>query len=310
MANPTQSAPVHLGTAPIAATAVAPVPVDPSAGIGALVLLSAMWGSGYLAADLALTDGFGPLWLQSSRLVVAGGLLCLLAWRQGSPFPRRASVLATGTLAWTVGSGLQTVAQQTVPPGTTALIMGLGPAVAVSMSSAVEQRLPSRLEGAGLVLGLVGLTLLVGPSLGLSSGVLWLMLACLGWSGAAVWESKICCGAGALATAALQTCAGGIGLTILALSLGEPLPSVGTTGLAGWLWLTVICAALGLPLWLWLLRVLSVSTAMLQATLSPMIAAGLGWLLLGESWTLLGKLGMLGVLLGAGLTLRGAPQRS
>ena len=269
-----------------------------------LVLISTLWGSGYLAAEVALADGFGPLWLQGSRLLIASGILAWLARGQGHPFPRRVSVLATGTLAWTVGSGLQTVAQQTVPPGTTALIMGSGPVVSVALGSLLDRRLPSALEGIGLAVGLGGLALLVGPSLGGSAGVPWLLLATVGWSGAAVWEARSGCGAGPLAIAAVQMGIGGIGLTAMALFFAEPLPHLGLAGLAGWGWLTVACAALGMPLWLWILRILPMSVAMLQCTLSPVVAAA-GGMVLGETWPAAGKVGMVAVLLGAWLILRG-----
>ncbi len=149
---------------------------------------------------------------------------------------------------------------------------------------------------------------MIGPELGLSHGVLWLFFACLGWSGASVWESRAACPAGPLSTAAVQMCVGGVGLAILALVCGEPAPIVDAQGLLGWLWLTLICAVIGMPGWLWLLRVLPMSTAMLQATLSPMFAAWLGWFLLGERWSLAGQLGVAGVLFGAWLTVSGSTE--
>lgn len=283
--------------------AVYGVAAHPAAGLAALLFVSFAWGAGYVGTGTAIRDGFGPLWFQSTRLFAAASLLGGVAWYQGYRFPRLRSAALSGVLAWAIASGSQTLAQQSITPGTAALVMGTGPLVAVGMDSLLRRARPLGHELAGLAMGLVGLVLLIGGSPQLDPAVFLLLLACVAWSSSSVIEARRNDGSHPLAVASLQMFAGASGLALVALLSGEALPHPGLRGALGWGWLGFVCAGIGMPLWLWVLRVLPMSTVMLQASLSPLAAALLGAVLMGERWNAAGLVGMVLIALSAAITV-------
>ncbi len=252
-----------------------------------LLAVSVLWGVGYVAGSQALAGGFGPLWLTSTRLILPGLVLAGLARALGRrPVDRSAlpGVIASGMLAWAAGTGFQTIGQQSVPPGTTALILAGGPSVAVALQALKTRVVPSQRALAGVLVATGGIALLVGPAdLSLGGGIGWILAACVAWAAAQVWEAGRT-GPSApdpLSVASVQVMAGGIGLGLAALITGEPLPSPTTTGWFGWSWLMAGCTVVGLPLWLWVLRQLPIHVSMLQGLISPVVALGLA-VMLGE----------------------------
>lgn len=249
--------------------------------------MSVVWAGGYVAAGTAVgpEGGFGPLWLTGSRLLLAGSLLTAFARHRAVSFPARSvlpSILASGVLAWLGGSGMQTIGQQTVPAGTTALVLGAGPLVALGLASLRERRPPTVRDAAVVAMGLVGLCIAVGPA-GTGPGLGWVIAACICWTAASVWESwRGDSGGHPLAVGGLQMLAGGVAVCALALATAEPAPTPSLEGWLGFGWLAIPCAAVGMPLWLYVLRSLPVSIAMTQSTLTPVAAAVLSTLLLGE----------------------------
>jgi O-acetylserine/cysteine efflux transporter len=249
--------------------------------LAGLMAVSLLWGAGYVAGAQALAGGFGPLWLTASRLLVPGVLLSVLARVLGRrPVDRAAlpGVVASGVLAWAMGTGFQTVGQLTVPPGTTALILAGGPFVAVGIDAFRTRTWPHPRALIGVALATGGIALLVAPSgVAWSGGVGWVVAACVAWAAAQVWEAGRT-GASApdpLSVAALQVLAGGVGLAVAAVVTGEPLPVPTDAGWLGWTWLMAGCTVVGLPLWLWVLRLLPIHVSMLQGLISPVVALGL-----------------------------------
>jgi probable blue pigment (indigoidine) exporter len=280
------------------------------ATVGLLLLAGVIlaWGSGPLAVDRALAGGMGPLWLAATRLLVAGSLVLIVARLRGRPVGLgRAWVRVglTGLLGWSVGNGLQVVAQQDVPSSVAALLLGLSPALAVLLDAAWARRWPGLCRVIGVVAGLVGLVWLVGGGgLGLVGPwpVLLLLLAALGWGAAAVWEARSSTAVAPSVSAGWQMLSGGLGLGLSALALGEPLPLATAEGWGAWAWLTLVCGALGFLGWVEVLRRVPVPLAMTQPGLSTLVAVGLGAAFLGER---LGPEALPGVglvLLGAGLS--------
>jgi drug/metabolite transporter (DMT)-like permease len=133
----------------------------------ALLALYIVWGSTYLAIRFAV-ESIPPFFHAGLRFLIAG--LILLTWRKaaGDPLPTRkqwASLFVVGTLLLLGGNGLVSWAEQTIPSGIAALIVG-----AVPMFLVVAEAIrpggvkPTARVIIGLLIGFFGIYLLVGPS--------------------------------------------------------------------------------------------------------------------------------------------------
>ena len=286
-------------------------PVSPSApihgiGLAALALVVLLWGSGPIAIGVGVSPegGFGPLWLASTRILVAGALLLGVGWARGLPiWPEGGPVRSwiAGIVGWSFGNGAQIVAQTETTASVAAVIVGLSPALAIAFDAAWSRRLPALHHVAAVGLGLGGVALLVGGAGGALAPVpvALLLLAAAGWAFAAVLERQRPLRAAPSVSAGWQMLAGGAGLALAAVATGEPLPAPSTLGWLSWAWLALACAAVGFLAWIEVLRRLPVTLAMTQPTLSTLVAVWLGAALLGEA--LHGA-----ALVGVGVTLAGA----
>ncbi|TVQ94499.1 MAG: hypothetical protein EA397_02180 [Deltaproteobacteria bacterium] len=274
-----------------------------------LVAVVLLWGSGPLAIGLGVGDegGFGPLWLGSSRLLVAGGLLVVLSGLRGGglwPTGGLWRPASAGLIGWSVGNGAQIFAQTEASASLAALIVGLSPAFALGLDALWARRRPAAHHLLAVALGLGGLALLVGGGAG-DETALWaigaLLLAAVGWAAAAVSEQRRPVLTSPTLSAGWQMLWGGAGLTVAALASGELLPAPTLVGGLAWVWLTLPCAALGFLTWVEVLRRLPVAIAMTQPTLSTIVAVWLGVRFMGDSLSTSAGLGMGVTILGAAL---------
>src|SRR3989304_8633579 len=150
-----------------------------------LATVYVVWGSTYLALRYGL-EGFPPFLLGGIRLLAAGGALYLIARSRGSVSPtgvewRNAAL--TGTILFIGGLGFVTMAEDNgVGSGLVASAVAVMPLWA-ALWSGLFGRWPTRLEWAGLVVGLSGVVMLsregdfrgtvVGTVLMVASPILW-----------------------------------------------------------------------------------------------------------------------------------------
>ena len=257
----------------------------------------AVWGSTYLVTTTLLPDG-RPLLAGALRALPAG--LLLLAVTRRLPTGSwwwRAAVL--GTLNIGAFFALLFVAAYRLPGGVAAVLGAVQPLVVALLAlPLLAQPLRARtfvLGGAG-VAG-VALVVLTDAARLDAAGVL------------AGLAGTVCMGAGVvltkrwgrpvpvLAFTGWQLAAGGILLLPLALAV-EGLPSTVTAGeVGGFLYLAVVNTAVAYVLWLRGIGLLPADRVSFLALLSPVVAAGTGWVLLGQS---LGPLQLAGVVLALG----------
>ena len=293
-------------------------PVAMTARYGARVWLGlgtiyVVWGSTFIALAIAVRD-LPPFLAMSLRHLTAGALLLAFALPRGDraadPVGRRqvASAFVFGGLLFVTGHGALAWAQQTVPAGTAALIVGSIPIwMALFDRIGFGRRLP-RSAYAGFALGFAGLAFLFDPFGGGSVdrvAALVIVLSAMCWAAGSLYSRDAPLPHRPLVSAGLASLCGGLLLIVLAAATGE-------IGRAHWTqgailavgYLVVAGSLVGFTTYVWLLRVAPVSLVSTYAYVNPVVAVVLGWALLGEAITLQMVLAGAAVLVSVALIVR------
>jgi hypothetical protein len=149
-----------------------------------------IWGSTYLAVAL-VTERLPPLFTSAVRFLLAGSLMYGYARAKGiapPTFRNWGAALLVGTLLLGVGNGTLAIAIQNIPTGVVALLIASLPLWIVLLNwVAFARKRPGPRETAGVVLGLLGMTILIGPDrLQTGGGLHWADVALL-LSGTISW---------------------------------------------------------------------------------------------------------------------------
>ncbi len=278
--------------------------------IGAFIALYLIWGSTYLAIRIGV-ESWPPMLMAGVRFVVAGALMYgFLRWR-GVPNPtwqEWKSAAAIGFLLLSCGNGGVTLAEDLgVASGVAALAVATVPLFALLFGLIWGQR-TTRLEWAGILLGLIGIGLLnLGSNLQASPlGAVLIIFAAAAWSFGSMWSKNLKLPAGPMASAA-EMLAGGIALLIGSLLSGERLVAAPT--LAGWgalAYLIVFGSIIAFSSYLYLLKNVRPAAATSYAYVNPVVAVLLGIGFAGESIGLEEGLAMLVII--SAVVLIGLPQ--
>ena len=184
-----------------------------------------------------------------------------------------------------------TVAEQDVPSGLAALIIGCVPLWVVLMRRAHGERVP-RVTAAGVLVGFLGLAVLVLPGDRPGNAPLWgvllLVAASLSWAAGSFYSGRIPQPADAFAATAWQMLLGGTVMVALGLVVGEwgdlHLSELSARSLSAFAYL-VVAAVAAFTAYVWLLRNAPISTVATYAFVNPVIAIFLGWAILSEEVT-------------------------
>ena len=265
----------------------------------ALGTIYVVWGSTFLAIAVVVRD-LPPFLSMSLRHLVAGSLLFgwvmvrhrnrdPIGWRQW-----RAAFVFGGAL-FLGGHGLLAWAQQDVPSGIAALLVGTIPLwFAILARIFMGERLGGRAL-AGLVLGFAGLALLVDPSGQEGAepiGALAMVVGALAWSAGSIYSQRSALPKDTLLGAAMGMLAGGALLAVVGYASGERL-HVGEVSARSWIalgFLVVFGSIVAYSSYVWLLKVAPTELVGTYAYVNPVIAVLLGALVLDEAitaWVLL-----------------------
>lgn len=281
----------------------------PSLLVPALLACYLVWGSTYLAIRFAL-ESFPPFFQMGTRFLTAGVLLMAWVLWRGHAMPTRVqwrNALVIGTLMLGGGMGLTASAEVFIGSGLIAAFIAVVPMLVCAWGLLFGQR-PSRLEFAGMAVGLVGVLLLVrGASFGAAPvGIACIAAATLCWSlGSVLSTTRLPLAAGPAGFASEMLCGGAV-LMMISLALGEkPQWPVEPRALAAWAYLVVFGSLIAFSAYLYLLAHASPALATSYAFVNPLIALFLGVLLAGEVVTRGEWLSCGVVLLGVFLIYRG-----
>jgi drug/metabolite transporter (DMT)-like permease len=279
----------------------------------ALVTLYIVWGSTYLAIEVAL-ESFPPFLMGGTRFLLAGAVLYGFLRLRGVPAPSGrewVGSLGIGTLLLLGGNGGVAFAQQYVESGTAAVFVATTPIWAAFVAGLLG-RWPAGLEWVGLGLGVVGVGLLhLGSGLGAQpAGLVALLVATITWASGSVLMRYVRQAPGMMATAA-QLLGGGLSLMVVSLAFGERLAGTPSPrAWVGWLYLVVVGSLVGYSTFVYLLERVRPSLATSYAYVNPVVAVALGAAFAGERVTgaMLLSMGLIlaGVALVAAARERGA----
>ena len=248
-----------------------------------------VWGSTYLAIKYALVS-FPPFLQMGTRFVFAGALL--MAWTRwrGAPWPDRTqwrNALLVGTLMLGGGMGGTAYAETSVGSGLVVAFIAVSPLMIAALNR-LWGVVPSRLEIAGILVGLVGVLMLTqGAGFRASpAGLAAIMIACSTWSLGSVLSQRVWpLAPGATGFASEMICGGLVLLLMSALAGETPVWPPQPLALAAWLYLVVFGSLIAFNAYMVLLERASAAVASSYSFVNPVIAMLLGVLVAGESVT-------------------------
>lgn len=255
-----------------------------------------IWGSTYLAIKWALVS-FPPFYQMGTRFLAAGLLMAgFMRWR-GARWPDRrewinAAIL--GALMLGGGYGLTAVAEVSVSSGLVVAFIAIGPALQAAFEWPYGVR-PTRREGAGILLGLIGvLWLAAGQGFAAApQGLLAVLAASVCWKLGSVWTNHGLPRAlggrpldlmpGAMGYAS-QMLAGGVLLMAVSLLLGEePSWPIDSRALLAWVYLVIAGSLVAFSAIMVLLQRTPTAVSSSYAYVNPVIGLMLGVTLGGET---------------------------
>jgi drug/metabolite transporter (DMT)-like permease len=272
--------------------------------ITSLLSLYLIWGSTYLAIRWGLEGGLPPFLMSGTRFMLAGGVLFAVLWLRGAPVPdlrQWASSAVVGLLLLGIGNGGLVFAQQWVPSGMAALVVGSLP-MWTALFGGLFGQWPGRMERWGLAVGFGGIVLL---NLGGNLGGQWLptlamLVSPVSWAFGSMWSRRLPMPQGLMSTAAQMLC-GGLLMTLFgSLALGEHLPTAmpGPRAVFAYFYLVTFGSLVGYSAYGYLLRHARPALATSYAYVNPVVAVFLGGVLAGETMGATAWLAM-GAILGA-----------
>lgn len=258
-----------------------------------LFVVYVVWSSTYLAIRVAVRPGAGfpPFALAAMRCLLAFPLLLLWARARGlrvRPTRRELRLLAvSGVMLWAFGNAFVVVAEQRVSSALAAILIASTPIWVALLESLADRRLPSKLASLALLVGFVGVGLIGYPALhtGVRAdaiAVVVLLTAALSWGGGSLLQRRRPLELDAMVSAAYQMLFGGLAVAILSISFREPMPGPTGTAWLAFAFLLVFGSLISFTSFLKALHLLPTRLVFTYGYVNPVIAAFLGWILLGE----------------------------
>jgi drug/metabolite transporter (DMT)-like permease len=279
----------------------------------ALGTIYVVWGSTFMAVTIAVRD-LPPLLSMGIRHLAAGAIL--LAWalprgdREGDRIGGRElrAAFVFGGALFLVGHGGLAWAQQTVPSGVAALLIGSIPLWMALLDRVVFGKRLHLSAYVGLVGGFLGLAFLLDP-FGAGSvdrvGALVAVGAAFAWAAGSLYSRGATLPKRPLVSAGLAALCGGVLLTIFSAAGGEFRDArFSAESLAAVAYLVVVGTLIGFTAYVWLLRAAPISLVSTYAYVNPIVAVTLGWALLGEEITVQTLVAGSAILVSVALILR------
>ena len=248
-----------------------------------------VWASTYLAIRITVQT-IPPFWLAGTRFLLAGSILYAFVRSNGTPPPLRKHWLAAapvGALLLVGGNASLVWAEQRVPSALAATILAMIPLWMVLLDSfhMGGPKLTGRIA-IGLVVGLAGVGILVGPAKlwGTSRvdilGVTVLMFSAFCWAVGSLQSRGAKLPSSPFLAAAMEMLAGGAILIVLGVLVESHQlhwRAISTRSITGLLYLVVFGSLVSFTAYIWLLSVVAASRVATYGYVNPAVAVFLGW---------------------------------
>lgn len=278
-------------------------------GLLHLCVVYIVWGSTYLAIRVAVREGAGfpPFIMAAARVFVA--CVILFAWARivrgrTRITKREAGVLfIVAVLLWVGGNGLVAFAEKRAESGYAALLVGALPIWVAIMEATIDRKRPTPRFIGALLIGLSGVAVLNGPVLMEGTmediiAMIALLAAPIFWGMGSILQRRRPAKIGPEATSAWQQLFGGVALLLVAVLVGEPMPTPIPEAWVAWSYLVIFGSVFAFTSFIKALTLLPTPVVMTYAYVNPVVAVFLGWLILREPFTMWTAAGSVLVLLG------------
>jgi len=263
----------------------------------ALAAVCLIWGTTYLALRVGVTD-FPPFIFSAIRQVAAGSILVAFMLFFGKlKFPEwrviRNQAIA-GFFMFTMGNGLVGWAEVYVSSGLAAIISSMVPIWIILLNMGVSQdERPNFPIVAGLLVGLSGIIMIFGQHLNEFSnptyqwGIGAMFIANISWAAGSVWIKKKNQDSNLFMNAGLQMLFGGLFMLPFSVVLDDYSKIQFTTStILALIYLVLIGSLVAYICFTYAIKKLPMTIVSLYAYINPLVAVLLGWILLGEKFTL------------------------
>lgn len=264
------------------------------AAFGAVYIL---WGSTYLFIKYAVAS-IPPLGMAGARFLLAGAILYGYGRLRGAEAPRGVqwrSAAVVGTMLMTSNAAVAW-SERYIPSGVASLLVAITPCWMVLFDwMGHRERVPRAGVVIGLVAGLVGIVVLVGPGSMRGDGGIDVGAALAVIVGTAIWS------AGSLyarqaprptspqLSSGMQMLTGGAVLSCVAAATGQwrGFSFAATPAIAWWsfLYLVTFGSLIAFSAYMYLLTAVSPARVSTYAYVNPVVAVFLGWAFAGELLT-------------------------
>lgn len=281
--------------------------------VGLFLALSSMWGLSFLFIKVSV-DQLSPLWVVAGRTTVGAAVLLAILRLRGRWLPTAGRMwlhlLVLATLGNAIPWALVAYAQQSLPSGLTAVVNSLVPVSTLVVAAVVGIERLSVRRVAGLVLALLGTTVVVSGELGAPgrmASVLIVAAATLMYGASAVYAKRHVSGQERpLAVATGQVLVAAV-LSVPAAAIVGPTPAWGElrpTVLAAIGALGLFGTGLAFLLFYLLIDRVGATNATMTTYLIPVVGVIAGWVFLGERFGLNVLVGAVAILIGVWLAQR------
>lgn len=264
----------------------------------AFAAIYVIWGTTYLGIRVAV-ETIPPFFMAGARFLFAGALIFIILRLRGVPMPKRChwrSAVFVGALLVVGGNGLVTWSEQQVASSTAALVVATVPLwMAVLGWLVFKGARPGKRVATGLILGLFGIALLIGPGqiLGTAefslTALLILLLAPILWSLGSLYSRQAKLPENTFMATAMEMLAGGALLLLAGLVTGEAsrlnMAVFSTRSLLAVAYLTIFGSIFAFSAYIWLLQHVPATKVATYTYVNPVFAVALGWLILSETIT-------------------------
>jgi drug/metabolite transporter (DMT)-like permease len=264
---------------------------------GALSTIYVVWGSTYLGIMVAI-ETLPPLLMSSARFLLAGAILYAFAVRRGDtagdrPSRRQwAAAAVVGAALLLVGNGGVALSEERIDSGVAALLVATIPLWMAVLDRVLNGKRLALTGVLGLVVGLGGVALLVGPTGAGGIDVLGGMMAlsaAFAWAWGSLYARDASLPSRPLVGAGMQMLAGGMLLAVAGAAtgeLGEVDPgAVSARSLIAVAYLLVVGSVIAYSAYVWLLKNAPTGLVSTYAYVNPVVAVALGALFLAEPVT-------------------------